>query len=1232
MGHRGSVWRGRLARAAVAGALVVTLVPPWPALAAATICFTSPSTPEVSAGTQSISADVGDFNHDGKLDFAVANQGSGNVSIRLGNGDGIFHSPGTPEVSVGSGSTSVTVADLNRDGRPDLIVTNQNAGNVSIRLGNGDGTFHSPGTPEVGVGDHPTSATVADFNHDGKPDLAVTNQFSSNVSILLGNGDGTFHPAGSAAISGGIQPYSVASGDFDGDGKLDLAIANRVSNDVVIRRGDGDGMFTTAIPLFYSVGNFPSSIAVGDFNHDGKLDFVTGNSSSNTVSIYLGNGDGTFTPAGTPTLTVGTFPNSVSLGDFDGDGNLDISVANVNSSTVSIRLGNGDGTFTSPATPEFSVGSLPQGVVVGDFNGDGRPDFASANFLSNNVSIRLNCLGAAPVVTVPAAQTTAEDTTLTLSAANSNPIGVADPALGNNPAKVILAVAHGSLTLSTTSSLAFNLGDGTADPTMTFTGTLTHITAALDGLHYIPATDFNGNDQLSITVDDQGANGGGHPVVAGGSVAIAVTAVNDAPKAVADSYAVVTGTTLTIDAPGLLANDTDVDSGSLSAMKVTDPAHGSLPTFNPNGSFSYTPAAGFAGSDSFTYKANDGSLDSITVAVTITVTDTVPTAGNDSYTVAVVPPVTSNPAQPLQVHAPGVLANDVDPDAASLTAALVNTTAHGNLNVNADGSFNYAPNPGYAGPDGFTYTASDGINSSNAATVSINVVNIPPTAGNDGYSITAGTTLTVNKPGVLANDVDPELATLTAVQVTSTAHGNLTLNPDGSFTYTPNAGFTGQDTFTYKADDGTLGQGLTCEGECDTTAQSAPATVTITVGNTAPTAGNDSYAVSAGKNLAIDAPGVLANDVDPDSASLTAVKVTDPAHGSLTLNANGSFSYTPTAGYTGPDSFTYKASDGISQSGAATVSLSVGNVPPTAGDDSYTAVAGTTLTVNAPGVLTNDSDPDSSSLTAAKVSDPAHGSLTLSANGSFSYVPASGFTGPDSFTYKASDGIAQSQVATVRIVVTAVNLPPTAINIAPAAAADTYSTTVQTPLIVPAPGLLGNDNDPDSPSLTAIKVTDPAHGTLSLNANGGFTYTPNTDFYGPDSFIYRSTDGSGLSNTSTVTITVMPTACAPRPHVQTTSTAAGGKLVVHVEPRPQNTAPGNPLSQIRFGTLQNARVTLNGQTMSTGQIVTIPSGTTALDFTVERLTPGQATTVPFTVVDGCGEWPSFVGGGANAGF
>ena len=147
----------------------------------------------------------------------------------------------------------------------------------------------------------------------------------------------------------------------------------------------------------------------------------------------------------------------------------------------------------------------------------------------------------------------------------------------------------------------------------------------------------------------------------------------------------------------------------------------------------------FAGSDSFTYTVTDDlGATSNDGAVTITVTDTAPTAGNDSYTVAVVPPITSNPAQPLQVHAPGVLANDVDPDAASLTAALVNTTAHGNLNFNADGSFSYAPNPGYAGPDGFTYTATDGINSSNVATVSINVVNIPPTAGNDSYSITAG--------------------------------------------------------------------------------------------------------------------------------------------------------------------------------------------------------------------------------------------------------------------------------------------------------------------------------------------------------------------------------------------------------------------------------------------------------------------------------------------------------------
>jgi len=527
---------------------------------------------------------------------------------------------------------------------------------------------------------------------------------------------------------------------------------------------------------------------------------------------------------------------------------------------------------------------------------------------------------------------------------------------------------------------------------------------------------------------------------------------------------------------------------------------------------------------------------------------------------------------------------------------------------------------------------------SNVGTRQITVVavNDAPTAVNDGYTVTTGQTLTVPAPGVLGNDTDVDSGLLTATLNTGVTaqQGTLTFNPDhqGGFSFTPAPSLAGTATFTYMASDGS--------------ATSTPATVSITVTNTAPRAGNDSYLVTANTPLTIAAPGVLANDLDAESPTLRSVKATDPAHGSVTLQPDGGFTYTPAAGYTGPDSFTYQASDGITQSPAALVNLIVvaattpptaSNVGPVAGDDSNVVAVGTPLTVNGPGVLRNDVDPDSTTLTASKVTDPAHGTLTLQPNGGFTYTPAPGYVGADSFTYRASDGAAQSEVATVRILVTAATSPPTSpspsgANIAPTAGNDSYTTIAQIWLTVPAPGLLANDTDPDSPSLTAIKATNPAHGTVDLNANGGFVYKPNPDFAGTDSFTYWTSDGSQLSHVATVTISVTPTACVPTPKVQTVPAPGGGKLQVHVGSTPLNSGQTNPLKELRFGTLQNARVTLNGQTISGGQTVTVPAGATGMDFTVERIKPGEATTVPFTVVNDCGEWPTFVGGGTGAGF
>ena len=286
----------------------------------------------------------------------------------------------------------------------------------------------------------------------------------------------------------------------------------------------------------------------------------------------------------------------------------------------------------------------------------------------------------------------------------------------------------------------------------------------------------------------------------------------------------------------------------------------------------------------------------------------------------------------------------------------------------------------------------------------------------------------------------------------------------------------------------------------------------------APAGVADSYATPEDVPLNVAAPGVLANDTDVDGDPLTAVKVSDPANGSVTLNANGSFTYTPNANFNGTDTFTYKAQGGGADSSPATVTITVTPVAdvPVAAPDSFTTAEDTALNISAPGVLGNDSDPEGG-LSAVKVANPAHGTLVLNANGSFTYTPTANFSGTDSFTYKANDGAADSNVVTVTITVTAVNDPPVAVN-------DTYSTPRGVPLVVAGPGVLGNDTDVEGASLSAAKASDPAHGTVTLNADGSLVYTPQLAFTGTDSFTYKASDGAAQSNAATVTVTVQPLA------------------------------------------------------------------------------------------------------------
>jgi len=263
------------------------------------------------------------------------------------------------------------------------------------------------------------------------------------------------------------------------------------------------------------------------------------------------------------------------------------------------------------------------------------------------------------------------------------------------------------------------------------------------------------------------------------------------------------------------------------------------------------------------------------------------------------------------------------------------------------------------------------------------------------------------------------------------------------------------------------------------------------------------------------ASGVLANDSDVDGDVLTATVVVSPQHGTLILDDDGAFRYTPDADFNGSDSFTYTVSDGTAVSSESTVKIVVNSVAdaPEATDDSCTVDEDVVLTVAAAGVLNNDTDADGDSLSAILVSDVSHGSLTLNLDGSFSYDPDDDFSGTDTFTYRANDSQTSSTTATVTINVTAVNDAPVAV-------ADEYGVVTDGTLTADAQsGTLSNDSDVEGDLLTVSLATDASHGTLSLASDGSFSYSPDSGFSGTDNFEYSVSDGQD-SNTATATIYV----------------------------------------------------------------------------------------------------------------
>jgi VCBS repeat-containing protein len=820
-------------------------------------------------------------------------------------------------------------------------------------------------------------------------------------------------------------------------------------------------------------------------------------------------------------------------------------------------------TGTLSGTPTNDHVGTTEGIVITVSDGELFASLAAFDLTVTNVND--------PPVATADSYSVDEDTPLTVAAPGvlGNDSDV-DPTGDSLSSSLVTTVSSGSLTLY-------------ADGSFTYT----------------PNADFNGEDSFSYEVSD------GQSGTAQATVIITVTSINDAPVAGDDSKIVPENGSLNVTAPGILANDSDVDGDALSAAVVSGPAHAVSFTLNTDGSFIYTHDGSETNSDSFTYEVSDDNGGTAQATVSLTVTPI-----NDGPVITGQSPLATpeETALPITLNDLEVTDPDSDyPDDFTLTVqdgdnySRVDSTVTPALDYNGtitvpvtvddgttdimvqwdanteptivayrlyykedtpgnhdlssyDGSgltFVGEPYDGQVVDSGFEINKADlpdpeasvisaqlsgfkengiyyfvvtalddtGLESSGSdeigfsffsasntfdLSVQVTPVNDIPVVDDDGpYTIAEGETLTVSAAsGLFSNDTDIDGDTLSPTVVSGPSYGSLTVNADGSFTYTHDGSETTADTFAYEANDGSGG-----------TAQ-ATVTLNITPVNDPPVANNDSYNVNEGETLTVEATaGLLANDGDAEGNSLAAILVSNVSHGTLTLNNDGSFTYIHDGSETTDDSFTYQAEDGLAGSIIATVSLTINpvNDAPTISGSPPITVAEDTLYSFSPTV----EDVDGDTLTFSIVNLPTWATFSTD-SGTLSGTPTNDHVGTtEGIVITVTDGELFSSLAAFDLTVTNVNDPPVA-------TADSYSVDEDTPLTVAAPGVLGNDSDTDPTAdiLSAGLVSDVSSGSLSLNADGSFTYTPSADFDGEDSFTYEVSDGQGGTAQATVSISI----------------------------------------------------------------------------------------------------------------
>ncbi|MFC1353564.1 MAG: tandem-95 repeat protein [gamma proteobacterium symbiont of Clathrolucina costata] len=985
----------------------------------------------------------------------------------VANADSITVAEGATATTLVGGASTVLNNDTGLGDTPVTVSLVTDVTNGSLTL-NGDGTFSYT---HDGSENFTDSFTYRITDNDGQTaDATVTiNVTPVSDATPVANADSITVAEGTTATTLVGGSSTVLDNDTGlGDTPVTVSLVTDVTNGSLTLNGDGTFSYTHD-----GSENFTDSFTYRVTDNDGETADATVTINVTPVSdeTPVANADSiTVAEGATATTLVGG--SSTVLNNDTGLGDTPVTVSLVTDVTNGTLTLNGDGTFsyTHDGSENFTD-SFTYRVT----DNDGQTADATVTINVTPVS------DTTPVANADSI-TVAEGATATTLVGGSSTVLNNDTGLGDTPVTVslVIDVTNGSLILN---------GDGTFS--------YTH-----DGSE-------NFTDSFTYRVTDNDGE------TADATVTINITPVSDAtPVANADSITVAEGATATTLVGGsstVLNNDTGLGDTPVTVSLVTDVTNGTL-TLNGDGTFSYTHDGSENFTDSFTYRVtdNDGETADATVTINVTpVSDTTPVANADSITVA-----EGATATTLVGGSSTVLNNDTGLGDTPVIVSLITNVTNGSLTLNGDGTFSYTHDGSENFTDSFTYRITDNDGETADATVTINVTPVSdttPVANADSITVAEGATATTLVGGastVLNNDTGLGDSPVIVSLITDVTNGSLTLNGDGTFSYTHDGSENFTDSFTYRVTDN--------DGE------TADATVTINVtpvSDETPVANTDSITVAEGATATTLVGGsstVLNNDTGLGDTPVIVSLITNVTNGSLTLNGDGTFSYTHDGSENFTDSFTYRITDNDGETADATVTINITPVSdqtPVANADSITVAEGATATTLVGGsstVLNNDTGLSDTPVTVSLITDVTNGILTLNSDGTFSYTHDGSENFTDSFTYRVTDNDGETADATVTINVISNNNPPEA--------SDTNISVLEDNVYT---GNLPAAVDGDGDTVTYRLDSNPVHGSITLDMDGGFSYTPDADYHGADSFIYSVSDGNGGNNSYLVEIDVV---------------------------------------------------------------------------------------------------------------